>query len=198
MTAWPVKSAALVALGLAGVLAGCGGSSTPAAGGSSAPPATQSSSSGGGSSAPASSQGGAPSNVQACSLMSQSDAATISGDSSVASSTTGVAGANICFYMDLTGSGAGTSVEAFVEPAPGLSAAIVQAALSQQAKTSGNYQEVSGIGDIAYAQAGDNDAWIAFVKNNTLVVAGASSTTKSGSDLLGNVEQWAKGAVGGV
>jgi len=191
---------AMLAAAAVGAVAGCGSSTSSP---SSAPSSSSSSSSsessapGGATSAPAASQSGGGSSVAACTLMSQSDAATITGDSSMTNMSSSAGGTTgLCLYADVS---SGATAVAFTEPAPGVSTAIIEAALAQQAKNgSGNYQTVSGIGQAAYSETDANDAYLAFVQNNTLVVAGASSQSKSGSDLLNAVEQWAKGVVGSV
>ena len=181
-----------LALASFGALAACGGTTTPTSGApATSAPAGSSSTPGGSSGAPASS-------LQACTALSQADAASITGDQSVAAQSSETAGLDICIYLDVSsGSGSGSEVAVLVEPAPGLSAAIIQAALASEAKNGSNsYQPVSGIGDVAYAETSTNEGDLAFVKGNTLVVLIASSPNKSGADLLSAIEQKGKDIAG--
>jgi len=179
------------------VLAACGGSSSSSGGTSSSGAATTTQSAGGQSSS------GAGANLQACTAFSQSDASTITGDSGIAALGTNggttASGPGTCVYADETPSGAGNSAVVVIEPAGQVSAAIIQMALQQQEKNgSGNFQSISGIGDTAYSETDAHGAGIAFAKSNTLVVVAASSSTKSGADVLSALQSVASRIAGQV
>ena len=140
--------------------------------------------------------------MAACTALSQSDAATLTGDSSVASVSSGgagIAGAGTCIYADVTSSsGAGNGAVIVVEPVPGVvSAQVLQAALAAQAKNgNSNFQTVSGLGDAAYSETTDHNGSLVFAKGSTLVVISVTSNTKSGTDLLSAIQSIASNIAG--
>ena len=174
-------------------LAACGGGTSSSSSSSSGGAGSQSSSS--------STGAGAGANLVACTALTQSDAATLTGDSGVTNLSAGstqAAGASTCIYADLSNSsGSGNGVVVVVEPVPGaVSAQILQAALAAQAKNgTNNYQQESGIGDAAYSETQAHEGDLVFAKGSTLVVIVVNSSTKSGSDILSAIKSLASNIV---
>ena len=172
-------------------LAACGGTSTGTSSSSESSSSQSSRSTGGG--------GGA--NLAACTAVSQSDAATLTGDPNVQSLSGGSAqsaGASTCIYADLgSANGGGNGAVIVVEPVPGaVSAQVLQAALAAQAKGGGgNYQQESGIGDAAYSSTQDHQGDLVFAKGGTLVVIAVTASGKSGTDILSAIKSLASNIV---
>jgi len=181
--------AGVVALVVAGFVSACGSSGT------SAPPASTGSSAPSQGAPPASSQGSSGTSLAACSALTQSSAATITGDSTI-SKVTG--SSTFCMYSDVTGSsGAGAMID--MEANNGISASVLQAALAAEATGgSSQYQPVSGIGDAAWSelQTAGNGAGLVFAKGGTVMIIVAESATMNGSQVLSSIEQVAKTIVG--
>ena len=94
------------------------------------------------------------------------------------------------------GTGSGDSVTVFIETVPGgIASTQLQAAIAL-AGVQGQLQTVSGLGDAAGKVVDANEATVAFVKGNELVVVSAQSATKAGTDLEPKVEALAKQIAG--
>lgn len=94
------------------------------------------------------------------------------------------------------GTSGGDSVTVFVEVIPGgLASAQLQAAIAM-AGAQGQLETVSGLGDAAGKVVDANEATVAFVKGNDLVVISAQSGSASGSDLEPKVEALAQQVAG--
>ena len=194
-----VKPVILGAISIAAVagLAGCGGSSTttPTPSGLTLPvipglPTLPGTTGGGGA-------------VAASTLLSASDVATISGDSSVAE-VNGTCGGGTCVYADTSSTGGGGGV-VLVEPFPGgLGQAALQAALASALSAGGSNSSggtttaVSGLGDAAIKEIDANSATYAFSKDNYLVVINVTSSTNTGAAMDSQVQAAAEAAAGKV
>lgn len=188
----PARSVMSIAVLVA--LAACGGSGGSSK--SSASSASTGSSLGAGASSSVPSSGGIPAgNATACSLVTQSDAASITGDASLTQST--VAGTRVCLYTKPgQPAAAGDSVYVAIYPMPSVNTQTLQSLLNQRISGTGRFQSVSGVGDTAYERTSTNGAGLVFAKGHNVVVIGAGSTTRSGSDMVAAIESVARHAAG--
>jgi hypothetical protein len=136
------------------------------------------------SASPGSSTGGSA--PDACAVLTAALASQITGGNATKISGQSAGGVSQCVYAD-TGSGVGAT--AVIESLPGMSAAILQAAMAQASHNgSGNDEPVSGIGDQALKEVDPNSATVAFAKGDTLVVVAASSSTRNGAAIESDLE----------
>jgi hypothetical protein len=86
------------------------------------------------------------------------------------------------------GTASGDNVTVLVEAIPGgVGPAAIQAAI-QQAGATGDLQPIRGLGDMAGATVTEQEATVAFAKNNTIVVISATVAAMAGTDLEPKVE----------
>jgi hypothetical protein len=182
-------STAGLSLAAAAFLAACG-SSGPSGG-------TGTPSAGGGGGNPG---GGTATGLDSCTILTQSVAASLSGDSTVAKVSGSTVGSlSMCIYTSPTATGGGAA-SITIESVPGGSAlvnAAMQAAINQDAH-GGNAQPVTGIGDTAFKVVSASDATIAFAKGGSFVVIGAGSITRSGASMETDLESLAHMVAGQV
>lgn len=146
------------------------------------------------SSSPAAS-GSASGRTNACSLVTLSDAGTITGDSDLTQST--VAGTGVCIYSKAGQPvAAGDAVYVAVYPVPVVNSQTLQSLLNERVSGAGEFRAVSGVGDSAYERTSTGGVGLVFAKGNRVVVIGAGSHAKSGSDMLASIESVAKHAAG--
>ncbi|MBV9100972.1 MAG: hypothetical protein JOZ46_07765 [Candidatus Dormibacteraeota bacterium] len=182
--------ASLAGLRLAALTAGC---LLAACGGSS--------STGGSSSAAATSTAHTPgANLDACTALTQAAAAQLTGDSAVAKIGGGATtGTNTCVYGDTSSTGGGGATITIEAVPGGVAGQALQAALAQAVQNgNGTAQSLSGVGDQALKEVGANSAGIVFVKGNTLVILGVSSTTQSGTAMEPDLENLARQTAGSL
>jgi hypothetical protein len=92
--------------------------------------------------------------------------------------------------------GSGDNVTVLVEAIPGgVGPAAIQAAI-QQAGATGDLQPIRGLGDMAGATVTEQEATVAFAKNNTIVVISATVAAMAGTDLEPKVEAVAQQIAG--
>ena len=195
-----VARAGLVCASLAAtaLLAACGSSNTAAtAPSASSVPATSSA----GGSTPAATGGSTSGSVpKACDLLTQSQAAQLTGDAHVATITAADqtnATTSLCSYADNGTGSTGSAASLLVERVPSsVSQQELQAALSQASHNSGQTQPLSGVGDAGYTEASEHNAGLVFAKGTTIVVLGTNSQTRSGADMLNDVKAFAKQIAG--
>jgi hypothetical protein len=178
-----------VSAGFAAVtlLAACGGTTTA-------------SSSGGGGTATTAAGGQSNSRASgtlpdACTLLSQEQAAQMTGDSTVAQTPRDNApGESTCTY---DGTGGGHMMVLDLTFSTGVSQSALQRWVTNEFQGSGGQpMAVSGIGGGAYQAVGSNEATLAFGNGTTLVVIDAQSMTRAGASMESDIETLAKADVG--
>ncbi len=186
---WVIGFAALVAL------AACGGSGGSSKSPVSSPGTASTSSTGSTSSTRSSSRASTTGNASACSLVTPSDAASITGESDLTQSAP--AGTAVCIY---TKPGqpvaAGNGLYVAIYPVPVVSSQTLQSLLRERITGTGDFRSISGVGDSAYEQTSTGGAGLVFAKGRQVVIIGATSGTKTGNDMLSPIESVAKQAAG--
>ncbi len=169
-----LSTGSVLAVAAALAISACGGSSTPR-------PATPTPTP-----SPSPSSTPSPVVIAACTMVTQSQAATITGDSSIPVL---VNTSDLCDYSQSGGGHIVAEVLVFEEPASGdTSLSDIELAIASHAGSSTSYQPVSGIGSSAYGETEANSAGLGFVAGNTLVVIAVKASSRSGSSLLSAVE----------
>jgi hypothetical protein len=132
-----------------------------------------------------------------CTVVSADAANQVTGSTAMVKLTgTTQGGISECIYDD-TGSGAGVSV--IIEQIPGLATqAILQASIAQASHDNSGSEPVSGIGDQALKQVQSNGATVAFVKGNTVVIVGASGSSRTGDAIETDLETICKTIAGQI
>jgi hypothetical protein len=115
----------------------------------------------------------------------------VTGDAAVAQLTTASAGTpntTSCVYIDKAAGGSSATI--IMEAVPGgVSGSVLQAALAQSVRSGNAHASaVSGIGDSAFKEVTADSAGIVFAKGNTLVIIGASSSTRTGATMEPDLE----------
>jgi hypothetical protein len=131
---------------------------------------------------------GTQKSLDACTEVSDSTAARISGaPGMVKQAGTNAGGISECIYVD-NSSGAGVVI--LIEQIPGVvGGAAMQAAMAQASHdSSGNQVPVSGIGDQAFKEVEDNSSTLAFAKGGTLAVLAVSSSSREGTAIEADLE----------
>ena len=171
-----LSTGAVLVVAAALTISACGSPSTPRPASASPTPTPS----------PSPSSTPSPIVIAACTMVTQSQAATITGDSSIPVL---VNTSDLCDYSQSGGGHIVAEVLVFEEPASGdTSLSDIKSAIASHAGSSTSYQPVSGIGSSAYGETDTNGAAIGFVAGNTLVVIGAKASSKSGSSLLSAIE----------
>lgn len=128
-----------------------------------------------------------------CALLSQPQAAQLSGDPLVARLTgQATANASSCLYADTTGGGGGSATIIIENYPTTVAQSALQNALQRQVQPGkGTVRKISGLADVGVGEVSSDSAAVAFAKSNKLVILVVSSNSRSGSAMEADVEMLA-------